>query len=348
MRLGETVQAEHRYNIDQTEFTIQNCCLLRGVRVYVPQELRKQVLNELHTAHFGITRMKSLARSYCWWPGLDKDIDNVTKNCLQCQQTRPNPKKVTTHVWEAAKTPFERVHVDFAGPFMGIYFFILIDAFTKWPEINIIPNITTAITIEKCREIFARFGVPEVLVSDNGAQFTSNEFQHFMEMIGIIHKRSAPYHPATNGQAERNVQTFKNTLKTINCDRADLKKVLNNILLNYRRTPHATTGESPSALMLNRQIRTRLDSMIPKKHIENHSTHRNYIQVRNVHLNDRVSVRDYTSGEKYQFGVIIEVLGKLHYMVKLDDGRIWKRHIDQIHRMGSDIKPAMPDPIPYH
>lgn len=345
---GVTVTPEHRYNIDQTEFTVQHGCLLRGVRVYVPSELRKQVLDELHTAHFGITRMKALARSYCWWPGLDADIENVTKNCQQCQLTRPNPRKVATHVWEAAKKPFERVHVDFAGPFMGRYFFLLIDAYTKWPEICDIANITTDITIEKCREIFSRFGIPEVLVSDNGTQFTSNEFQRFLKMNGIIHKRSAPYHPATNGQVERNVQTFKNKLKTINCTRSEIGKVLNNILLNYRRTPHATTGESPSSLMFNRQIRSRLDFMIPKQILEGNSTHQHELEVRKLRVNDRVSVRDYSGGDKYQFGSISEVLGKLHYMVKLDDGRIWKRHIDQIHRIGTGITPPKNDPIPRH
>lgn len=345
---GVTVRPEYRYNIDQSEFTIQRGCLLRGLRVYVPTELRRQVLDELHTAHFGITRMKSLARSYCWWPRLDNDVENLTKNCLQCQRTRVNPKKVTTHVWEAAKSPFERVHVDFAGPFMGTYFFILIDAYTKWPEIYVIPNITTATTIEKCREIFSRYGLPEVLVSDNGAQYTSHEFQQFLKMNGIIHKRSAPYHPATNGQAERNVQTFKNKLTTMNCNRADIKKVLAQILLNYRRTPHATTGKSPSSLMFNREIRTRLDFMIPKQSIEDDSVKPNQFTVRKLNVNDRVSARDYTHGDKYQFGIIIEVLGKLHYMVKLDDGRIWKRHIDQIHRIGSDIKVPNIDPIPFH
>lgn len=347
LRSGIALPPEKRFNIEQTEFTLQNDCLLRGLRVYVPKELRQQVLNELHTAHFGITRMKALARSYCWWPRLDAEIEQISRNCLQCQLTRPNPKKVTTHVWEAAKRPFERVHVDFAGPFMGNYYFILIDAYTKWPEVYVIPNITTKTTMDKCREIFSRFGIPEVLVSDNGPQFTSDEFRKFMEMNGIIHKRSAPYHPATNGQVERNVQTFKNKLKTINCNRSELGKVLQNILPNYRRTPHATTGESPAMKMFNRQIRSRLDVMMPKEKNEE-NTPNGEINVRQLKINDRVTVRDYLSGEKYQFGSVIEVLGKLHYMIKLDDGRVWKRHINQIHRIGSEIPIPEKDIIPYN
>lgn len=292
--------------------------------------------------------MKALARSYCWWPRLDDDIEGLTKNCLQCQMTRTNPKKVKTHVWEAAKKPFERVHVDFAGPFMGTYFFLLIDAYSKWPEVYVIPNITTTTTIEICREIFSRFGIPEILVSDNGTQFTGDEFQNFLKMNGIYHKKSAPYHPATNGQAERNVQTIKNKLKTINCDRSDIKKELCKILLNYRRTPHATTGESPAFLMLNREVRTRLDIMVPKERIEQVSSEVVTTNLRKIEINARVSVRNYTGNDKYQFGTVIEVLGSLHYLVKLDDGRIWKRHINQIHEIGSNISQTRFDPIPYH
>lgn len=348
LRSGHTVKPENRFNIDQMEFTLQKGCLLRGVRVYVPKELRKQVLDELHTAHFGITRMEALARGHCWWPRIDMDIENITKNCAQCQRTRSNPRKVATHVWEAASRPFERVHVDFAGPFMGNYFFILIDAYSKWPEVFVIPNITTAITIEKCRDVFARFGLPEILVSDNGAQFTSDGFQTFLKMNGIVHKRSAPYHPSTNGQAERNVQTFKNKLRTIDCKRPEINKTLNNILLNYRRTPHATTGKSPSMLMFNRQIRTRLDVMIPKAAIDEGTSHnREIINVRRLQVHDRVSVRDYTGDEKYQFGRVAAILGKLHYSVQLDDGRIWRRHIDQIHRIGESIPTPHNDFIPH-
>lgn len=100
--------------------------------------------------------------------------------------------------------------------------------------------------------------------------------------------------------------------------------------------------------MFNREIRTRLDFMIPKQSIEDDSVKPNQFTVRKLNVNDRVSARDYTGGEKYQFGIIIEVLGKLHCMVKLDDGRIWKRHIDQIHRIGSNIKIPNNDPIPFH
>ena len=103
--------------------------------------------------------------------------------------------------------------------------------------------------------------MPEQLVSDNGTQFTSKEFQIFLN--GIKHIRSAPYHPATNGEAERFVQTFKRALKAAKSDQGSLVDKLYRFLLSYRSTPHSTTGVSPADLFLNRPLRTRLSIIKP-------------------------------------------------------------------------------------
>ena len=97
--------------------------------------------------------MKALARGYCWWPTIDNDIDYICKNCYDCAINSKVQKKIH-HPWEAASKPFERVHIDFAGPFIGTYFLILVDAFSKWPEVHILKNITTETTISVLRKIF--------------------------------------------------------------------------------------------------------------------------------------------------------------------------------------------------
>lgn len=218
LKNGKTVEGKDRFGIDQSEVSSQQGCIMRNIRVYVPPELRPKVLNELHSTHFGSTRLKSLARGYEWWERIDKDIEELVKNCASCQVTRPNPVKAPLHCWEPATHPFERVHVDFAGPFMGKYFIVFVDAYTKWPEVKILRDITTATTITACREFFAAYGIPCVLVSDRGVQFTSGEFQNFLKLNGIFHKMGAPYHPATNGQVERFIQTFKGKMKALHCE----------------------------------------------------------------------------------------------------------------------------------
>jgi hypothetical protein len=177
-----------------------------------------------------------------------------------------------------------------------------------------------------------------VLVSDNGTQFTSSEFKNFLNNHGVHHKLSAPYHPATNGQAERVVQIVKNKLKTLNVDdnnNNNLEIKLQNILLNYRQTPHATTKKSPCDLMLGRKMRSRLDLLKPKK---DSNKYNETITVRKLNVGQRVVCREYVSNKtKWMFGKVKECLGKLHYIIQLDDGRCWKRHIDQVRKVGNDI-----------
>lgn len=101
---------------------------------------------------------------------------------------------------------------------MGHYFFILVDAFSKWPEVYITKDLTLKLfkgntIIQKCRRIFTTFGIPEIIVSDNERHFISNEFAQFLRCNDITHKTTAAFHPATNGQAERFVQTLKIALK---------------------------------------------------------------------------------------------------------------------------------------
>lgn len=107
---------------------------------------------------------------------------------------------------------------------------------------------------------------------------------------------------------------------------------LSQTLLAYRRMAHSSTGESPAQRIFNRQIRNRLDLLLPTAE----ATHRKQTSSNTFNVGDRVSVRDYYD-KKYQFGRIHEVLGELHFMIKLDDGRVWKRHLEQIHRVGEGI-----------
>nr|CAI5818050.1 unnamed protein product [Callosobruchus analis] len=322
---------------------LESGCIMKGQRVVIPLTERKRVLEELHSAHLGIVKMKNLARSYCWWPRIDTDIERIVSNCYQCNKIKNNTTKVETHIWEKSKIPFERVHADFAGPFNGGYYFILVDSFTKWPEIHFAKDTSSETTIEICRKIFSTFGIPKYFVTDNGSNFVSFKFKRFLQENGITAKLTAPYHPATNGQAERYVQTLKKALRTMKCDNYSKNLELCKFLLQYRRTPHIITGKSPSELMFGRQIRSRLDWMKPEIN-DDHVTYNTGKQIRELELGTRVAVRDYLY-EKWKFGFINKRIGKLHYTIELDDGRTWKRHIDQIRLIGQEppTEPYLPE-----
>ncbi|XP_048856680.1 uncharacterized protein K02A2.6-like [Brienomyrus brachyistius] len=199
-------------------------CIMWGTRVVVPPKLRSRVLGALHDGHLGVVKMKSLARSYIWWPGIDQQIEEMAKLCPECLQTQKQPPSAPVHSWEWPTAPWQRIHVDYTGPFLDRMSLVVIDAYSKWPEVFIVKNATSTKTVELLRTLFARTGLPERLVSDNGSQFTSEEFQSFLQRNGIKHTTAVPYHPATNGLAERFVQLFKQSMKTMSNAQVSLQE----------------------------------------------------------------------------------------------------------------------------
>ena len=157
------------YVVRKTELSVQDGCVLWGSRVVVPPPGREALLGQLHNAHPGITRMKALARSYFWWPKLDADIDSVVKRCSTCQEHHSLPASASLHPWEWPSKPWQRLHIDHAGPFMGHMFLILMDAYSKWMDAYPVHSATSSSTIECLWKSFSNHGLPEMIVSDNGS-----------------------------------------------------------------------------------------------------------------------------------------------------------------------------------
>jgi hypothetical protein len=205
---------------------------------------------------------------------------------------------------------------------------VIVDSFSKWPKVCVTKSTTAQSTINMLRSVFARWGIPEEVVSDNGTQFTSKEFEEFMAHLGIRHKRGAPYHPATNGLAERFVQTVKNGLKASQPEGLDIRYRLDRFLMAYRNAPHSTTGQSPAQLMLGRPLRTRFDCIKPSiisKQCDLSPT----IRPREFSIGASVWVRCYMGATKWKQGVVLDQIGPLCYYVEVE-GRKWKRHVDQL------------------
>ena len=157
-----------------------------------------------------------------------------------------NPWKWPTRSWA-------RLHLDFLGPFEGKNLLIVIDAHSKWIEAVCTPSTSSASVMEVMRALFSQFGVPEMVVTDNGSGFVSSEFEQFLKSNGVKHMTSAPYHPASNGFAERAVQIVKKGLKKLTTGTMSAR--LTKILFNYRISPQTTTGTSPAELLLGRRPR---------------------------------------------------------------------------------------------
>ena len=232
--------------------------------------------------------------------------------------------------------------MDFAGPFLGRMFVVIVDAHSKWPEVYEMSSTSTDSTIAILRHVFAAYGLPQQLVSDNGPQFASSEFAQFLKANGVKHIRYAPYHPSSNGLAERFVKTFKQAMKTGEHHGTPLKHRLANFLLSYRTTPHATTNRTPSSLFLNREIRTRLDLLKPNcadqvvtKQSQQLQNHDNHAKARDLIIGQQVKARNFRAGSKWVPGVIVERQGPLTYSVEVASGVRWKHHVDHLRDRGT-------------
>ncbi|KAG8226123.1 hypothetical protein J437_LFUL003270 [Ladona fulva] len=120
--------------------------------------------------------MKNLACTRVWWPNMDRKIEETVRKCLHCQDQRSEAAQAPVHPWEFPAKPWNRLHIDFAGPLHGFHWLVIVDARTKWPEVFSMKNATSQATINAISSVIARFGAPE-LVSDNGLQFTTTEFK---------------------------------------------------------------------------------------------------------------------------------------------------------------------------
>ena len=152
------------YHSKKDEISIEADCL---IRIIIAKALQPQTLQTLHEGHLGIQRMKAIARNYMWWNGMDQDIERQAKTCQACQENRSNPPSAPLHIWQWPSAPLKRIHIDFAGPFQGKMFLIIVDAHSKWPEVIVMPSTTSQRTIEVLSTYFARYGLPEQLVFDH-------------------------------------------------------------------------------------------------------------------------------------------------------------------------------------
>lgn len=298
--------------------SVVNGCIMMEDRVVVPEVLSQRILRQIHRGHQGMERMKSIARSIVFWPNIDADIQQLVRQCGICAMAAKSPAHHQPQPWPRADGPWKRIHLDYAGPLDGLYYLVAVDSFSKWPEIFATRSTTSAATIRFLFEMFARFGIPETIITDNGSQFCSGEFKEMCDKLGIIHIRTAPYHPQSNGQAERFVDTLKRSLKKlVEGEGMPSAEALQTFLQVYRSTPSAVlNGKSPAEEMLGRPMRTTLDLLRPPSHRDSPAGP----PQAKFSTGSTVYAKLYSNAEKWKWvaGTIIEAFGSVNFNVLLE------------------------------
>ena len=228
--------------------TIHNGLLLFGDRIAIPYSQRQYILEKIHEGHQGITKCRQRAAHAVWWPGISRDIKEVVSRCSFCLEKQPSQVKESLMPTPLPERPFQKVAMDICEVKNKNYL-IQVDYYSRWIDIAPLTSTTSSAVILEMKKLFANFGVPETVVSDNAAQFTSYEYRQFSEDWNFEIKHSSPKYPQSNGEAERAVHTAKDFIK-----QGDYLLAL----LAYRNTPLSFLGASPAELLQNRKIRTTL------------------------------------------------------------------------------------------
>ncbi|XP_014678409.1 PREDICTED: uncharacterized protein K02A2.6-like [Priapulus caudatus] len=241
------------------ELAVFNGLVLRNTRIVLPVSLRQQAIELAHVGHQGVVKTKSLLREKVWFPGIDRLVEDRIKQCLPCQAATtnnaegPEPLKMTT-LW-----PWKEVAVDFAGPFpTGEYLLVVVDEYSRFPEVELVTSTSSKATIAKLDSIFARQGIPDTVKTDNGPPFNGAEFLSFAEELGFHHRRITPLWSQANGEAERFVRTLNKTIRVSNIEGRNWKHDLVRFLHQYRATLHSSIVMSPAEALNNRKMKVQL------------------------------------------------------------------------------------------
>lgn len=252
----------------QQEVNSQNFVIWRHSVPVIPTVMRRAILSDIHEGHMGIKKTKATLRSLAYWPGMNRTIEEMIRACDACVTYQRNADVKKPEVVANTETiPWRKIAIDLTGPsdvLQGRTLLTVIDYFSRYPEVFTLRSATSKNIIISLKELFARLGVPEILVSDNGTVFRSAEFEEFLTSMGIKHHLSSNYYPQANGVIERFHGTLKGRLQKIAHEhRYSFEEGLRIVLRDIRSTPNDMTGETPFHRMFGREMRTRIGNMIP-------------------------------------------------------------------------------------
>ena len=198
--------------------------VLRGSRIVIPSSLRNRAISIAYEGHQGLVKIKQLIREKIWFPGIirekiwfpgiDKTVKDMIGSCIACQaNSNPNPPS-PLKMNELPPEPWHTVHLDFCGPFpTGEYVLVAIDAYSRFPEVEIIRSTSATVTISKLEKIFSTHGLPQIIKSDNGPPFNSREFKTYMQENGIKYQRITPLWPQANSEADNCMKPLEKAIR---------------------------------------------------------------------------------------------------------------------------------------
>ena len=341
-------------------------------RVVVPPTLREQILENLHSAHQGVSSMVSRAQASVFWPGISSDIQRIRDKCFHCNRIAPSQPSAPPTQPMLPEYPFQSICSDYFTD-SGTDYLIVVDRYSNWPSVQRTAHgeANSKNLVGELKKHCATFGIPEELSSDGGPQFTSAETRSFLDDFGINSRVSSVSFPHSNCRAEIGVKTMKRLIldNTGPGGSLDTDKVLRG-MLQYRNTPDPVTGLSPAEVVFGRQIRDftpvlpgkyrprdewrdtlrRREEALTRRHFRDHERWSEHTQkLKQLKVGDSVYIQNQTGNHARRWdksGVVIEVRQHDQYLVKKDGSGIPTLRNRKFLRKFTPYNISMRSPLP--
>lgn len=298
-------------NRDELSLAHEDSIILKGRRIVLPETLQNRAAKIAHAGHQGVVKSTALLREKVWFKNMQPLVEENIRNCHTCQisthKTAREPQKMSP----LPAAPWTEVSADFGHLQNGKYLLVVTDEYSRYVVVDILDSISTNSVIPRLDKIFAEFGVPVSLKTDNGPPFNSHDFKTYASITGFRHRKITPIWPQANAEIERFMRTVKKSIKAALIKGQSWKQELFKFLLDYRTTPHCTTGVSPASILFGRTIKNRLPHLVApiagdhsirvrdtqaKKTIKKYADRKVYVKPNNLSVGDTVVVKsDHTS-----------------------------------------------------
>ena len=317
------------------EITCEDNILYKGTRLIIPQSQRSSTLKVLHMGHYATDKMSLRAKETVYWPGINEDIKRTYHQCHICAKFARTQQRETLQPIETPQTAWEQLGLDIFT-LKSTHYLLVIDYFSRFPVVKQLQSLHSLSVIKHLKDIFTEIGIPKTIVSDGGTQFTSKEFQDFTKTWGIHHRVTSPTNAQSNGQAERFVQTIKNSLTKAMEGGEDPHLAI----LTYAATPLNHSLPSPAELLNSRKYRCILpvrmtqqnhahryrNIMQQQKRQQTHYYNRNARDLPSLKTGQPVYTQLIPRTRNWTQGHIIERLGQRTYKIKTYNGGTYIRN----------------------
>lgn len=224
--------------------------ILKDEKIVLPKSLQAIALKKAHQgSHPGMNNLKRRIRSHFWMPKLNEAVEKLVKACNECLLFGSKNTKEPLSAHKVPQKAWSEVNIDLFGPMPNKkHILVVTDSMSRFPAAKVVPSTSSAAVVPSLDQIYSDFGQPDMHRTDNGPPFNSTEFKNYSKGKGIEHVKTFPYHPQAN-PAETFMKPLGKAMKAAFHSKQDPGHALNELLGDYRATPHPATGNAPGSIM---------------------------------------------------------------------------------------------------